>query len=93
MIRGVPNSSPAPDDVARAINQMVRSEVLNGRLLEGVQVAATAIQVMHGLGYTPRGVVVAGLDADARVWEPVGRTATTITLQASAPVTAALWVF
>lgn len=93
MIRGVPSWSPTASDIGRAVNRIVECPILDGKALLDVAVLTSDTVVHHNRGTIPTGVLVTRLGADARVWESAPRTASTITLRASAAATVDLWVF
>lgn len=71
--------------------QLLSLIFLKGNLLN-LNLTTTATQFPHGLGVTPQGFLVFDKNANADIW----RTAwddKTITLDASASVTAKIWVF
>ena len=72
--------------------RLAKLPILNGELLTGIELSTTPLEVPHKLSRQPRGWFIADLDADARVWRTAWNTKT-ITLDASAAVTAAIWVF
>lgn len=82
------------DRILSVLNPLAKVPILDGVLVTGVSVSATAVDVAHGLQRLPLGYIVVGLSADARVWETrANRSATRITLTASAAATVDLWVF
>lgn len=87
-------------DTQRAFQQLVSQLETNseafppfGVVLEDLALSTTVRVVNHGLGYKPRGWVVVDKDADARIYRSANKSATTISLTASATVTATVWVF
>jgi hypothetical protein len=74
--------------------QFATNPLLNGVLLIGQQIGTTATRISHGLGRPYQGYIIVDQDASATVWTASSDLkGAYITLQASAPVTASLWVF
>lgn len=63
----------------------------NGVLVSG-SVSTSAAAISHNLGRTPSGWLLAGVDADVRVWS-TGSTSSAVTLQASGTANVSIWVF
>lgn len=85
----------ALDAIAVLLNQLSQVPILNGRLLENVQLAVTAfpVKVAHGLGRTPIGYLMAGCDTLGVNVVDTERDEKYITLDAPATVTVDLWIF
>lgn len=79
-------------EVASVVNEVVLNPFLKGRSVSAT-IGTSDTSVLHGLGFTPAGYILTGMDADARVWESAARTSTTLTLRASASVGVDLWVY
>jgi len=58
--------------LVRAVDQTSRSPGVNRHLVEAVELpgGATALPISHGLGTVPTSWAVAGMRANAIVWEP-----------------------
>lgn len=72
--------------------QLTLCPFLTGAYAKGQAIGTSATIVNHGLGQAPQGYFVLTRGANATVWQTAATT-TTITLQASAPVTVDLWIF
>lgn len=83
------------DSTDETFRSFQKKEILEGRLLEDVAiVSGTAKIVQHKMGRALRGWIIAGKDADARVWETPSTTPrSSLILNASANVTVNIWVF
>lgn len=68
---------------------------LDGTLLEAVSLTTAVELVQHGLGRKPLGYLVLSQNASASIYEADKqlRTNSTFSIQASATVTADIWVF
>lgn len=66
-----------------------------GRLLSGIALSGTPLQVAHGLGRAPVGFILVKSSADVRIFEPgpAPDPSTFLNLQASASATVSIWVF
>lgn len=80
------------NSLARIFLDLLGLEILNGRLIEDVEVTTSTATVNHGLNRELKGWIVVKKNADRRVWQ-TDITSTTLTLDASATVTVSLWVF
>lgn len=80
------------NSLSRVFLDLLGLEILNGRLIEDVEVTTSQVTVNHGLNRELKGWIVVKKNADRRVWQ-TDITATTLTLDASATVTVSLWVF
>lgn len=82
------------DNLAAGIDA-VSTEIVDGVLVQGVAIAASPTDTLvdHGLGRLPLSFAILAPNANATVWENGARTATQLTLTASATVTVDLWVF
>lgn len=69
--------------------------LLDGRLIQGQAVGATAVAVPHGLGRPWRGFIVVNRNADVRVWAqtPGADAGALLWLVASSTATVSIWVF
>ncbi len=83
------------DAVAQVFNQILQKQIIDGLYLENITITTgTAYSLSHGLGYDPRGWIVAKKNAEADVWQTVSNTPqATMILNSSADVTISLWVF
>lgn len=80
------------ESLYQSVTSMVGIPILDGDLMTGVVLGTTPADIVHRLQRLPRGWVVVGKNADARVWS-TSRTRTTLLMVASAAVTVDLWVF
>lgn len=80
-------------DAKQAVDALAAIPILDGVLLEDVELSATAKRVYHNLGRTVNGFWVVWSDADSRVWVDGLNTSAFIELAANASVTVNLWVF
>lgn len=80
------------DNLAEALEPVLGQANLKGRIIEDVVIGTSATVVNHRLGRTPIAAIPVLKNADARVWW-TAKGNRTITLVASAEVTANLWVF
>ena len=73
--------------------EIVAKTILDGRLMEDIDTSTTALDVNHGLGRAPRGVIVTKSSTTAS-YSTTAYTSTTFTITASSgtPVVS-LWVF
>ena len=73
-----------------------RCSLINGRLIEDLDLSTTTLNIPHGLGRPYQGYLVADLNADARVYRDTSSTSDPsqfLPLRASGTVTAKVWVF
>ena len=81
------------DRLLAALNPVLKSQILDGRLVEGVVLGATQVSVAHGLDRSGVKFIVVSPQADARVWQSASADSKFLYLTASAAVTVDLWVF
>lgn len=84
------------DEVSNAISQLLRTELLDGRLIQNVVLTAGENSVEHKLDRAPIGWVVTRKRANSEVWDSQDdntRPNRFLTLNASADVTVDIWVF
>lgn len=82
------------DQVATSIGQLLRTDILDGRLIKEVSLTAGANTVEHKLDRVLRGWFITKKNAFADVHDAVtSQPDKFLVLQASAAVTVNLWVF
>lgn len=74
-------------------SQLKNQDLFPGRLIEGVELSTTAVNVEHGLTRLPLGWIVVDRDADESVFRSSALTTSFLPLTASGSVTVSLWVF
>lgn len=72
--------------------QITDVPLLDGVLLEDIDVSTTATWFTHGLGRTPRGWIVVKKEATVDIWQ-TGSSTSRIQLDADASATVSIWVF
>jgi hypothetical protein len=78
-------------DAIRALQDLL---LLDGRLLEDIDLTTATAQISHGLGRPARGYIVTKRDANAVIYDETStRPEAELALRASATVTVSLWVF
>ena len=83
-------------NVEQAVGEVIKSPLINGRLLENVILGTASVRVEHKLGRKPQGYIVVRRTADAQVFDSQaveGSPDLFLPLTASAPVTVSLWIF
>lgn len=65
---------------------------LDGRLVEDISITTDTVTVSHNLKRTPKGWFVVTKNANADIWE-VSKNSAQIVFDASATVTASIWIF
>lgn len=83
------------DNIEQAINELNRSEILAGRLVQNIViVSGTPKSVDHRLNRKFKGWIVVEKGAEADIWSSVATSPEkTLILNSSANVTCSLWVF
>lgn len=76
----------------QAVNEIISVPVLNGRLLENVQLASGSNDVEHKLNRVPVGYIIVRRSANQNLHD-TSLNNRTLTLNASGAVTVSLWVF
>ena len=80
------------DNIRDFADQLKSNPLLDGRLIEGVVVTTSGIDVEHKLSRDIQGWIVTDKNADARVWS-TGSSNRFLSLDSSATVTIDIWVF
>lgn len=80
------------DSVALILNQVTKKTLIDGVHVKNVALATGSNRFNHTLGRQPEGWDVVDRDAAADIFRSAW-DANTITLDASAPVTIAIWIF
>lgn len=81
------------DALAEDLRPILDSEIVTGKLVEGIELSAGTVVVRHGLGRVPRGYALARAEGAAPSYYETARDARTITLTAGGSATIALWVW
>lgn len=83
------------DAVAAVFLPLLKVSILDGRLIEDIEVTTSQVVVNHGLGRELRGWILVDKNANARVWRVNSTTNPTreLHLDSGATVTVSLWVF
>lgn len=83
------------NSLARIFNELLKPEVLAGRLITGVSLSTETTTVSHGLGRELRGWHVVDKNDDESIWRvnATTRPARELQLKASGTVSVNLWVF
>jgi hypothetical protein len=86
-----PELRQVQDNVARCFDDITGKEILNGQLLEGIQLTAGLNYIDHKLGRQVRGYRIVRLSANvsAPMWDVDNK----IIINAAAPVAVSIWVF
>lgn len=77
---------------AQALAPLIGSNIINGTLLEDLELTNTATKVSHKLGRKPRGYIIVRASAAEQIFDS-GLDKAHLNLQASGNVTVSLWVF
>lgn len=80
-------------NVEQTLGPLSRLPILDGTLLTSIAISTSDTQVSHKLGRIPQGYMIAGQNADARIWQSSAATDQFITLKASSAVITTIWVF
>lgn len=81
-------------DVDRELDKLrAKAAITDGHQLSDIDIGTSATSVPHKLGRLPRGYVLVGQDADARIWRDSAADRVNLYLKASAAVTASIWVY
>lgn len=90
-----PDVARFQENVDNALKPVLSSVLLDGVLLEGVElIAGQANVIEHKLEREPRGYIIVKRSANSQVWDEVSALKnSTLVLQCSANVTISLWVF
>lgn len=93
--RIIPPDWTEDPDIPRAVNELQKIPILDGRLIENIALATGTRKVInHGLGRRFRGYIVVRRDAGAIIWsEDATDESKELWLQASANVNINLWIF
>lgn len=91
-IGGSPELNKAQDYTDLALAPVLACPLIDGFLLENIELATGPNIVDHKLDREPRGWFIVSPKAEASIWE-TGRTRSSLVLNASAPVTLSLWCF
>lgn len=79
---------------AQSLNTIIVNPILQGQVISGISLATTTPKTInHGLGRQMIGWFPIDNSANATVWRTSVFNSQTITLEASAATTIALWVF
>ena len=84
------------DEVSNSISQLLRTEILDGRLIQNVTLTAGINSVEHRLDRPILGWMITRKRADANVWDSQdnnGIPTRFLDLNASADVVVDIWVF
>ncbi|MBW2735611.1 MAG: hypothetical protein JRH20_24765 [Deltaproteobacteria bacterium] len=83
------------ENLERCLQFIDQCPIIDGRLIEDVEILAATTTIKHGLGRTPRGWVVVGKLPTFHVIVELSRSSTTLVLDVNAAVsvTVDLWVF
>ena len=85
------------DQVAQSISQLLRTEVLDGRLIKDVELSAgISNEVEHKLGRDLIGYIVTKKNAQSDIWDEQqnnARISSFLNLRSENNVTVDLWVF
>ncbi len=88
------NTSKLQDRLDEFFAPLTSNPLLDGLLLNNVQVGTSATQISHNLRRAPIGWIVVNKSANANVWQANRELeGAFLTLQASAPVTVSIWIF
>lgn len=83
-------------DVQRAtaeiIRQLVAIPILDGEVIEDIEITSSGVTVAHALQRVPIGWIPVRVSADVRLWD-TGVDETSLTLDASGTATISIWVF
>lgn len=74
-------------------SQLKDQDLFPGRLIEGVELSTTAVNVEHKLARLPIGWIIVDRDANQSVFRSSALTTSYLPLQASGSVTVSVWVF
>lgn len=81
---------------AAALNPILTNPIVNGRLIEGVELINGTTVINHGLGRNLRGWIIVSIDAAATVYDNQATnqmSQLTLSLTSSAAANCNLWVF
>lgn len=92
---GSPEIQRMQDLIAESVEQLERSPMGKGVLLEGVSLSTGASnRVNHKLGRVPSGWIIVDRDDNANVWSSTSSLPNKfLELSTSADVTVSLWIF
>jgi hypothetical protein len=79
-------------NIGLILNQITKKPLVDGELLTNIILPAGSFRVNHKLGRTPLGFIICDIDGAVSVYREAWDQ-NTITLNASGPVTLAIWVF
>ena len=81
-------------NTADFVQQLLDNPLLDGVLLEDIDVTTTATAFSHGLGREPRGYIIVKANASVTIYVTTSTTPkTTLKLTGSGTATISLWVF
>lgn len=86
-----PELAKLEDNVANVLEPVLNAAILDGKLVENVNLN-TAASVQHKLGRVPRGWIVVDRNANAQVWS-TAKDKNFLTLSSSGAVVVTIWVF
>ena len=84
------------DAVQKKFGELDEISVLNGKLIEDLNLSTATLDIPHKLGRKYRGYFIADLTADVRVYRDTASTkdpSVILPLKASGTATAKVWVF
>lgn len=88
----IPVKSRGLDSIIDWAKDLVSIAILDGRLIESVEVTASDAELEHGLGRVMRGAVVVSSTV-AQGYRVTSFTSLGFTISAPSPATVTLWVF
>lgn len=80
-------------EAKRTIQRIADKAIVDGVLLEDVDLSTATSRVYHRLGRPSRGVIVVDATDDTRVWRDGDSTGDFVNLKANATRTVSLWIF
>jgi hypothetical protein len=90
------NISQLQSNVEQAVSDVIKAPILNGRLLEDVELTSAPTRIEHKLGRKPSGYIIVKRNADAQVYDSLASEespALFLPLISSANVTVSIWIF
>lgn len=82
------------ENTAEYIAQLTSNPLLSGRIIEGIDVSTTAVDIAHGLGREPLGYFIVKASAQVTVFDSTSTTPkVTLKLTGSATATINIYVF